>query len=68
VRNTLKIEILKNLRMDESGRCKEAAASLSSDFPPPHRFVSAKMIFKVAPTSRRELQKARGLRWLIAGE
>ena len=40
---------------------REAAASLSPDFPPPHRLVSAKMIFNVAPTSRRELRMARGV-------
>jgi hypothetical protein len=46
----------------------EAAASLSPESPLPHRLESAKMIFNVAPTSRRELRKARGVRWLIAGE
>jgi hypothetical protein len=62
------LEKLSKLKDAKAVPNREAAASLSPDFPPPHRLMSAKMIFKVAPTSRRELRKARGLRWLIAGE
>ena len=56
------LEKLSKLKDAEPFRAnREAAASLSPDFPPPHRLVSAKMIFNVAPTSRRELRKARGV-------
>src|SRR5580692_4836568 len=45
---------------------REAAASLSPDFPPPHRLVFAKMIFKGPDFASRIAEG--GLQWLIAGE
>jgi hypothetical protein len=63
------LEKLSKLKDAEPFRAnREAAASLSPDFPPPHRLVSAKMIFKVARLRVENCGREGGLRWLIAGE
>ena len=62
------LEKLSKLKDAKAVPNREAAASLSPDFPPPHRLVSAKMIFKVARLRVENCGRRGGLRWLIAGE